>query len=103
VPFTIPPDVRKCSSPRGFASLIQVNVGGYRCRALLADPQIGEQAVHSAGPIGAVGLLGKAISLQDIANLAAGANDLESDAARGEVVMQVAQHLGAGEVDGGRR
>ena len=68
-----------------------------------AELQIAEQTVHSPRPVGAVGLVGHAVRLQDIAHLPAGTDDLEGDAARGEFRMEVAQHLCAGEIDEGRR
>ena len=51
-----------------------------RCRGAAKSPglQIAEQTVHPAGPVGAVGLFREAICLQDIADLTAGAGDLES-------------------------
>jgi hypothetical protein len=51
--------------------------------------------VHSPGPVGAVGLFREAIVLQDIADLPAGADDLESDAARDKLAMEVVQHFRA--------
>lgn len=41
--------------------------------------QLAEQTVHPPGPVGAVGLFGEAIGLQDVADLPARADDLKAD------------------------
>src|SRR5436189_5656677 len=67
-----------------------------------SDLQIAEQTVRSAGPVGAVGLLGKAVRLQDTPNLPASPDDLESYSTGSEFAVEVVQHLGARQVDKGR-
>src|SRR5262245_66207453 len=63
------------------------------------DLQIAEQTVHPSGPVGAVSLVGEPIGLQDVADLPPGADDLEGDAARGKLTMEIVQHPGACQVD----
>ena len=63
--------------------------------------QIAEQTVHPPGPVGAVGLFRQAVGLEHVADLPAGADDLEGDAARSELAMEIAQHLCARQIDKG--
>jgi hypothetical protein len=64
-------------------------------------PQIVEYTIHPSGPVGAVGLLREAISLQNISDLPAGADDLKSDAARDKFAMEVVKHFHARKIDKG--
>ena len=81
--------------------MLAQSVEARRSATTSVDLLIAKQTVHSPVPVGAVGLFREAIGLQDIADLPAGADDLEGDAARGEF-MKIMQHFRAREIDKGR-